>query len=441
MRSPEAMLRSSVHRHQHQQQHQQQFSHLPKPRPYRPTAGEAAAQAPTSPRCLSGSGAVVSAPSSLPDAAVYQQNQSQQPHSWHLVARAQPVVTRRSSDANLRIKEVDNYCDPYQVEEHEEHRRRISGSSGWSSDSAGVRSSIPGASFSPRPLHSPPSFCSVDGSEGTLTHDSNGSLHSLPTSYGSPFCSLDPRRRDSTVSLPPTMRCDGFRDAGPPPAASPGGSGACYPEDDDESAVTDSVMRRIRKSFEQKEEFLRRPTQPIWLPQPTAAIPREFYAHPQKFQRPPWPPHQLNGGDVDESPSSPSKQTGGTSSPVSASRKGTAEVADAGSQHGRSRHPGKPFVTTLTRITENLPAAGGVPGAASATPPQSPPPALQLVSRRARQFESGEVVEEGETVVDKTNFYRSELSRLSSKRSVPNVAVRKREFETRGKESRSFDGA
>ncbi|XP_071445903.1 rho GTPase-activating protein 21 [Hetaerina americana] len=451
MRSPEAMLRSSAQptrRIPQQQQQQQHLSHLPKPRPYRASVGDSVS---ASPRCVPGSG-----PSSIPEGVVFQQGQA---HSWHLVARAHPAVARRSSDTNLRIREVDAYCDPYQVEDTDEHRRRASGGSGWSStESAGnsLRASLPGGgAFSPqqRPhaAHSPPSFCSggssADGSsEGTLAHDSNGSLHSLPASYGSPFCSLDPRRRDSTASLPPpTMRCDGFRDPGPPPASSPsGGSGACYPEDDDDSAVTDSVMRRIRKSFEQKEEFLRRPTQPIWLPQTTAPIPREFYAHPQKFQRPPWPPSQQNGGDLGDSPGSPSKPT----SPSVIPRKGgTAgiegqdcvqvqqQLASGGS--ARQRHSGKAFVTTLSRITENLPSAGAL---GSATPPQSPPPSLQLVSRRARQFESGEVAEEGEAIVDKTNFYRSELSRLSSKKSVPNVAVRKREFECRGgKESRSFD--
>lgn len=41
---------------------------------------------------------------------------------------------------------------------------------------------------------------------------------------------------------------------------------------------------------------------------------------------------------------------------------------------------------------------------------------------RAKQFESGRVD-------DKTDFYKSELSRLSSKHNVPNVAVRKMEYE------------
>jgi hypothetical protein len=62
-------------------------------------------------------------------------------------------------------------------------------------------------------------------------------------------------------------------------------------------------------------------------------------------------------------------------------------------------------------------------------------PMLQLVSRRARQFETGRLDEEEGRASDRTSLYRSELSRLSSKRSVPNVAVRKREFESRSTSS------
>lgn len=48
----------------------------------------------------------------------------------------------------------------------------------------------------------------------------------------------------------------------------------------------DSLMTRLRKSFQQKEEFLRRPsttTEP-------ALIQREFYGRPKKLEKPMWPP-------------------------------------------------------------------------------------------------------------------------------------------------------
>ena len=51
-------------------------------------------------------------------------------------------------------------------------------------------------------------------------------------------------------------------------------------------------MTRIKKSFEQKEEFLKRPTLPYWVNSDVQSppIPKEFYAQPQKFSRPLWPP-------------------------------------------------------------------------------------------------------------------------------------------------------
>lgn len=60
-------------------------------------------------------------------------------------------------------------------------------------------------------------------------------------------------------------------------------------------------------------------------------------------------------------------------------------------------------------------------------------PVIHLVSRRARQFETGE--EEDST--DRTSFYRSELARLSSKKGVPEVAARKREYESRNLQDNS----
>lgn len=59
------------------------------------------------------------------------------------------------------------------------------------------------------------------------------------------------------------------------------------------------MVDRIRRSTEQKEEFLRRPNQPLqWAPLQSVTgvvggptpFPKEFYAQPQKFQKVPWPP-------------------------------------------------------------------------------------------------------------------------------------------------------
>jgi len=66
------------------------------------------------------------------------------------------------------------------------------------------------------------------------------------------------------------------------------------------------MVDRIRRSTEQKEEFLRRPpNQPLqWTPSVAGAsvigssvgptpFPKEFYAQPQKFTKVPWPPENL----------------------------------------------------------------------------------------------------------------------------------------------------
>lgn len=67
-------------------------------------------------------------------------------------------------------------------------------------------------------------------------------------------------------------------------------------------------MTRFRKSFEKKEEFLRRPSQPVgWKTSedsnrliPTV-IQREFYSRPQKLQKE-WPPNEAPNMNGQESP-------------------------------------------------------------------------------------------------------------------------------------------
>ncbi|XP_043594787.1 uncharacterized protein LOC122573017 isoform X3 [Bombus pyrosoma] len=112
------------------------------------------------------------------------------------------------------------------------------------------------------------------------------------------------------------------------------------------------------------------------------------------------------------------------------------------------------FVGTLTRIHENIASAGTLlPGDrqsidtknGTSSLPSSPgpekkvndkfpilPQGLQIVSKRAKQFESGRLLsDDDEPTGDRISLYKSELSRLSTKHSVPNVAVRRREFESK----------
>lgn len=419
---------------------------------------------------------------------------------------------------------------------------------------------------------------SLDG--GTTRKDSSVFLpsdslvrESSPATEGS---------KDSLVSFDSTSTLTG------------GGQDRCSSDDS-------LIISRIRKSFEKKEEFLKRPNQPIsWnissgsqqQPSPLlsqhAVIAREFYARPQKFQRPLWPPQnpgssspimhrqqspprssssarsnysstsssntsnkpthqdvQRVKSDIDSERDSLSSRSSGeerpshpqlsshpwddnqssirgefiyggpvsnvpttvfnqhTSSqfrPITPVLPGTSPLtgnssngSTASLRHGSGGKTS--FISTLTRIHENIPVLdAGTSGETynsmindgteevfdtsrgSASLPCSLPsspamgaatadtgaqhsrslltasegisnqnpshihPMLQLVSRRARQFETGRLDDEEGPPSDRTSLYRSELSRLSSKRSVPNVAVRKREFESRSA-SASTSGA
>jgi len=118
------------------------------------------------------------------------------------------------------------------------------------------------------------------------------------------------------------------------------------------------ILSRIRKSTEQKEEFLRRPAHCIW-PAPDAVhetpIAREFYARPQKLQRPAWPP-----ACVSPPPALHPATTGPGPDADS--------VADADGSSATSRSKAS-FFSTLGRIQENQAALSSTApaGAPSAT--------------------------------------------------------------------------
>ncbi|XP_011645064.1 rho GTPase-activating protein 21 isoform X1 [Pogonomyrmex barbatus] len=261
------------------------------------------------------------------------------------------------------------------------------------------------------------------------------------------------------------------------------------------------IMNRLRKSVEQKAEFLRRPSHPIgWSIEPSssllpgfnqAVIQREFYARPQKLQRPIWPPGQ-NEQQRQQSPTRRSSQERTVvpktvanliNKPSNQSVQRIKDV-DSNSEYSKPRNDQQheenqsvigdhcysslsydnelakdqqyrgtskgSFVSILSRIHENismnqqqtlqetrngsssLPSSPGPDKKAGNDARFPMPQGLQIVSRRAKQFESGRLMsDEDEPAGDRTNLYKSELSRLSNKRSVPNVAVRKREFESK----------
>lgn len=278
------------------------------------------------------------------------------------------------------------------------------------------------------------------------------------------------------------------------------------------------ISHRMRKSFQQKEEFLRRPSNPPEKP----LIPKEFYSRPNKLEKPTWPPPESK---QESSPSRAAKPThqnfqrvkndidserdytstdnqqiknGEQSldnkqlrqSDLDRNQMDKMEKAENGSNrqqsnkdqsnyanrdqsnkdllnhsnknqsnHSNNDHSnhldrdqlnkvhshkdqlqnqsnkGQPIKTHSSKNDHTQPARDRSVesnGSFEEFDDKVPyPPTMQMVSKRARQFESGRPLPEDDPQsYDRTSFYRSELARLSSKHAVPNVNCRAREFET-----------
>lgn len=134
------------------------------------------------------------------------------------------------------------------------------------------------------------------------------------------------------------------------------------------------ILSRIRRSTEQKEEFLRRPAQPIWLGdaglgpaarQEQGVIAREFYARPQKLQRPVWPPVS----EKDTVAAASAHATNPTTAPAEDAESGPGRGAGGEDCSTPQFIPGGPvgtvttatrsnksYFSTLSRIQENQPS-------------------------------------------------------------------------------------
>ncbi|XP_064115553.1 rho GTPase-activating protein 21-A-like isoform X9 [Macrobrachium nipponense] len=300
-----------------------------------------------------------------------------------------------------------------------------------------------------------------------------------------------------------------------------------------DNGKTQEVIERIKKNVERKEEFLRRPNQPIWLPASKAPIiHRDYHVSPQKFPKPLWPPPGAQTppspgtitkalsfivtpkqqehshlrrvkSEIEHRSSSQGAKVRGGSVPTDMSSEKSAEDIDgidkenkcsneeastnmhrslvgnsvpkpypgSGTDSGAAgARYGKPFISTLSRIQENIPipemgsssslSSQGRQGSRKDDSSQSCTPfgtptgsqtslnspsvrsfplawvgdnerikQLQIVSRRAKQFETN--ISEKEPS-GKSAFHRFELSRLSQRSKIPNVAQRKQEFEKDG---------
>lgn len=208
-----------------------------------------------------------------------------------------------------------------------------------------------------------------------------------------------------------------------------------------------AIITRIRKSCEQKEEFLRRPSQPYVYNAPvsppmslhtnvspsrqpiifenvvaSAQHPqhREFYSRPNRLQKAMWPPsHELTVSPVIHQSSSTEQQPTTEQKHHMSIREQFFNSIQQQHQQQPHRSP-SPFTMEAhikMEITENE----------NLNSNRKDFPHLRLVSELTKQFSSGRPL--SPDGIDRTSLYRSELSRLQTKQVHPNVALRKREFE------------
>lgn len=206
-----------------------------------------------------------------------------------------------------------------------------------------------------------------------------------------------------------------------------------------------AIITRIRKSCEQKEEFLRRPSQPYVYNVPVSSAKslhsnsspskqpiifenivasaqhpqhREFYSRPNRLQKAMWPPshEQLTVSPIVHQ-SSTDYHSNDQKHHMSIREQFFNSIQQHQHQQTSHRSP-SPFTMEAhtkmeTSETENL--------------NRKEFPQLRLVSELTKQFSSGRPL--SPDGIDRTSLYRSELSRLQTKQVHPNVALRKREFE------------
>ncbi|XP_014241520.1 rho GTPase-activating protein 21-A isoform X8 [Cimex lectularius] len=218
-----------------------------------------------------------------------------------------------------------------------------------------------------------------------------------------------------------------------------GGSSRRESQETTQSSDDSVIMSRIRRSLEQKEEFLRGATSQSPTPL------KEFYSRPQKLQPPVWPP-AIPASSVGQPLPKEIVGNGQPLTPRGFVYGGPVTNAPMMDNCGRytarlgriqERHSSPPIRQMSPPARSSSPMRQTSPPVRQGSPLSTIPP-LRIVSERARQFETGLCL------ADKTDLYRSELARLN-KKNVPNVAVRRKEFESRAldwrqhRESRSLD--
>ncbi|XP_060529948.1 rho GTPase-activating protein 21-like isoform X3 [Cylas formicarius] len=240
--------------------------------------------------------------------------------------------------------------------------------------------------------------------------------------------SMDVERRESTSSLSSSIA-----DSSKESLASFGSNSTLTGHEMDDSVI----MSRFRQSVKQKEEFLRTPGRPAQH----ALIRREFYGRPKKLERAVWPPP--NEAAAQQRSPKPTNQNfarvkndiDGERECVGAQLNGQAGGVAAVAAPNTSAHSPKEWMTATT-ATEMAREASLPPDFEAVDDKRTVVnyilaylfptmyPNLQVVHKRAKEFETG-------SDDNRTDFSRSELARLSSKKLVPNVCERAHEYETK----------
>jgi len=153
------------------------------------------------------------------------------------------------------------------------------------------------------------------------------------------------------------------------------------------------VMTRIKKSFEQKEEFLKRPSIPYWMNvqesnQVAPAVPREFYAQPQKFNRPIWPPSHPSSvtASVESLPESPNNSSSSSSGKTTGITTSFMTSVEPWSMVFTASKGTPPPVSPIGLVTNTVPKP--FYGSANATGTQSPTGTKLFVSTLSKIHEN-----------------------------------------------------
>lgn len=260
---------------------------------------------------------------------------------------------------------------------------------------------------------------------------SNSGLEMPVLSYpsaGGCRLSLDGGRRQSSASLSSSM-ADGSKDS----LSSYDSSSTLTGHDTDEQIY----MNKLRKSVQRKEEFLsnnnNNNNNNNDCNPDSALIQKVYYGRASKLTNAVWPP--IDQPLRSESPSRNTKPTHQNFQRVKNDIDNERDYNTFTPQNDTQinmKQQSREWNNYNSKIQEASPAPLVLDNAVliNGANENYYGTSLQMVHKRAKQFESGKpMIEDDPLINDRTSFYKSELSRISEKKVVPNVPDRAREFE------------